>query len=245
MLSAWLGGMGPALVATALAVPRRQHGVKPRRLSLVFNEGIIARLSIFLLVALFISALDARALDTIRKNALLQGRVIDDLVDLSRVTRGTLSVHMAAVDLRAIIEAAVEGIAATAMARGIKLSLDLAPECPAVVGDAARLQQAISNLLANALKHSAAGTTVCVNVDTIDAQVRIEVRDEGDGIAPDFLPHVFEPYRQAEGEIARSGLGLGLAIVRQIVELHGGRIEAASPGVGQGAGFTALLPIAV
>lgn len=105
------------------------------------------------------------------------------------------------------------------------------------------MHQVVSNLLVNAIKHSEAGTTVYVTLDTVEAHARIEVRDEGCGLAPEFLPRVFEPYWQPEREMARSGLGLGLAIVRQLVELHGGRVEAASPGVGHGARFTVLLPM--
>ena len=105
-----------------------------------------------------------------------------------------------------------------------------------------RLQQVVSNLLGNAMKYSDCGTTVHVTLDAVGAAARIVVRDEGHGIAPELLPHVFEPYRQGDERAAHSGLGLGLAIVRQLVELHGGRVEASSPGVGHGACFTVLLP---
>ena len=308
MLSAWLGGMGPSLLATALAVGALDSVMAPKSVPFILNEEVIARLSLFVFVALFISALDAarrradserataleaerkaraeaeaanrakdefvtmvahelrtpltailgwsaalgsgrmaglstpRAIEAIERSARLQARVIDDLVDLSQVARGKVSFHVAPVDLRIIIEASVEAIADTAAAREIKLALDVAPRCAAVAGDAARLQQVVLNLLGNAIKHSRSGATVFLSLAAKGGQARIEVRDEGYGIAPDLLPHVFEPYRQGEGEIARSGLGLGLAIVRQLVELHGGRVEASSPGVGLGAGFTVLLP---
>ena len=130
----------------------------------------------------------------------------------------------------------------TAGARGIKVVTEMLCACPPVRGDAVRLQQVVSNLLGNAMKHSDDGTTVHVTLDTVGAAARIVVCDEGHGIAPELLPHVFEPYRQGHRHAAHSGLGLGLAIVHQLVELHGGRVEASSPGVGQGACFTVLLP---
>jgi signal transduction histidine kinase len=186
-------------------------------------------------------ALAGRALDAIRRNVGVQARVIGDLVDLSRLGRGRLSLQLERVDLRAVIDAAAESVAVTARARGIKLAIDTAEAGPPVHGDAARLQQVVSNLLANAIKHSGDGATVHVRVDVIAGAARIVVRDEGHGIAPDLLPHVFEPYRQG-ADAANSGLGLGLAIVRQLVELHGGRVEASSAGLGHGACFTVLLP---
>lgn len=309
MLSAWHGGMGPSLFATVLAVVALDVVMAPSHTSFVITEEVIARLIVFVLVALFISALDAarrragaeraaaleaeraararaeaanrakdefvtrvahelrtplaaiagwsaalgsgrldaggrsRAITVLQRNAALQARVIEDLVDLSRVARGKVSLRVAPVDLGAVIEAAVDAVACTAGARGIKLDVNVAAACCRVAGDATRLHQVVSNLLVNAIKHSEAGTTVYVTLDTVEVHARIEVRDEGCGLAPEFLPHVFEPYWQPEREMARSGLGLGLAIVRQLVELHGGRVEAASPGVGHGARFTVLLPI--
>ena len=130
----------------------------------------------------------------------------------------------------------------TASARGIEVVTEVVSACPPVRGDAVRLQQVVSNLLGNAIKHSDCGTSVHVSVDAVGAGARIVVRDEGHGIGPELLPYVFEPYRQGDGRAVGSGLGLGLAIVRQLVELHGGRVEASSPGVGQGACFTVLLP---
>jgi signal transduction histidine kinase len=186
--------------------------------------------------------LAARARQAIRRNAILQGRVISDLVDLSQMERGRMSLRPDTVDLRVVVDAAVEAIAVTAGARGIKVITEVAASCPPVQGDAARLQQVVANLLGNSIKHSDCGTTVHVSVDAVAAGVRIVVRDEGHGIAPELLAHVFEPYRQGEDRAAGSGLGLGLAIVRQLVELHGGRVEASSPGVGHGACVTVLLP---
>jgi len=187
-------------------------------------------------------AVGTRALEAIRRNATLQARVIADLVDLSRLGRGRLALQLDTVDLRAVIGAAVEGVAVTAATRGIKVVTDVAPPCPPVFGDAARLQQVVSNLLGNAIKHSDCGTTVHVALDAVGTTARVAVSDEGHGIAPELLPHVFEPYRQGEDRAAGAGLGLGLAIVRQLVELHGGRVEASSGGVGQGACFIVLLP---
>ena len=186
-------------------------------------------------------ALMARALEAIRRNAALQSRIVADLVDLSRLGRGRLSLQLERVDLGGVVAAATDALAMTATTRGIKVVTNVAG-CPPVQGDAGRLQQVVSNLLGNALKHSDCGTTVHVDVDPLGDRARIVVRDEGHGIAPELLPHIFEPYRQGEGGVMRAGLGLGLAIVRQLVELHGGRVEASSAGIGQGAGFTVLLP---
>jgi signal transduction histidine kinase len=186
-------------------------------------------------------ALASRALEAIRRNATLQARVIADLVDLSRLGRGRLALQLDAVDLCGVVTAAVEALTVTATSRGIKVVADLSATCPRVYGDAARLQQVVGNLLCNAIKHSDCGTSVSVTLDAVGSTARIVVTDEGHGIAPELLPHVFEPYRQGEGGES-SGLGLGLAIVRQLVELHGGRVEAASRGVGHGACFTVWLP---
>ena len=169
--------------------------------------------------------------------------MIADLVDLSRLRRGRLFLQLDTVDLRIVIDAALEAVAVTAGSRGIKVVAEVLCGCPPVRGDAVRLQQIVSNLLGNAMTHSDYGTTVNVTLDTVGAAARIVVRDEGQGIAPELLPHVFEPYRQGNGHAARSGLGLGLAIVHQLVELHGGCVEASSPGVGQGACLTVLLPM--
>ncbi len=185
--------------------------------------------------------LAGRALDAIRRNVGVQARVIGDLVDLSRLGRGRLSLQLEAVDLRSVIDAAVESVAATAAARGIKVAIDTAEAGRPVHGDAARLQQVVSNLLGNAIKHSGDGATVHVTVDAAGGAARIILRDEGRGIAPELLPHIFEPYRQG-ADAANSGLGLGLAIVRQLVELHGGAVQASSAGLGRGACFTVLLP---
>lgn len=184
----------------------------------------------------------SRALEAIRRNATLQARVIADLVDLSRLGRGRLALQLDAVDLRGVVGAAVEALTVTATSRGIKVVTDLSAASPPVYGDAARLQQVVCNLLGNAIKHSDCGTSVYVTLDTVAATACIGVRDEGHGIAPKLLPHVFEPYQQGEGGAASSGLGLGLAIVRQLVELHGGRVEASSRGLGHGACFTVSLP---
>jgi len=186
-------------------------------------------------------ALADRALEAIRRNVGVQARVIGDLVDLARLGRGRLSLQLERVDVGIVVDAAAAAVAALAGARGVKIAIDADPTLPSVHGDVARLQQIVSNLLGNAIKHSDPGTTVHVGVDAVAAGVRIVVRDEGHGIAPELLPHIFEPYRQG-ARAANSGLGLGLAIVRKLVELHGGRVEASSTGLGQGACFTVILP---
>ena len=307
MVSAWLGGLGCGLLATALATITLDAVMASRWPSFTLSEEAVARLAVFVSVALFVSALNLarrrsesrcavllereraaraeaeeanrakdefvtmvahelrtpltailgwsvamsdarlgrtadRALEAIRRNATLQARVIADLVDLSRLGRGRLSLLLDTVDLHVVIDAAVDALTVTAGARGIKVVTEMLCACPPVRGDAVRLQQVVSNLLGNAMKHSDDGTTVHVTLDTVGAAARIVVCDEGHGIAPELLPHVFEPYCQGHGHAAHSGLGLGLAIVHQLVELHGGRVEASSPGVGQGACFTVLLP---
>jgi signal transduction histidine kinase len=185
----------------------------------------------------------ARALAAIQHSVTLQGRVVEDLVDLARVGRGQLLIQAAPVDLRVIVEASCEALTASAAGRGVKLAA-VVSACPPVMGDPARLQQVVANLVTNAVKHSAPGSTIYVGLDTRHGHARIAVRDEGCGIAEELLPYVFDPYWQGNAEGARAGLGLGLSIVRALVELHHGRVEASSAGQGQGATFTVLLPLA-
>ncbi|TMQ15840.1 MAG: HAMP domain-containing histidine kinase [Candidatus Rokuibacteriota bacterium] len=182
----------------------------------------------------------AHALHAIERNVALQARIIEDIVDLARIAHGTLSLRLGAVDLHDVVVAAVEATTTVADARGVSLDLEATSTCPRLWADAARLRQAVDNLVVNAIKHSPPGGAVRVRLEATAGEAWIEVSDEGCGIAPELLPHVFERYRQGEG--ARSGLGLGLAIVREVVQLHHGRVDASSPGVGRGARFTIVLP---
>jgi PAS domain S-box-containing protein len=194
------------------------------------------------------SKLDAtrqrEALAIIERNARLQSQLIEDLLDISRIMQGKLSLTMAPVNLTSVISAAVETVRLAAQAKNIELQIDLAPTAP-ISGDAARLQQVVWNLLTNAIKFTPANGRVIVELRQIAGQAQIRVIDTGIGIQPQFLPYVFEYFRQEDSSTTRrfGGLGLGLAIVRQIVELHGGTVKAESLGENQGATFTVQIPI--
>jgi len=185
------------------------------------------------------------ALRTIERNARLQAELIDDLLDVSRILRGKLSLTIGSVDLGATIQAAIETVRLAAEAKSIQIETQLAKDVGSVLGDSSRLQQIVWNLLSNAVKFTPDGGRVTVQLQRSGAQAHITVQDTGKGITPDFLPHVFEYFRQADSTITRKfgGLGLGLAIVRHLVELHGGSIQAESPGEDQGATFTVYLPL--
>lgn len=189
----------------------------------------------------------AIALETIERNAKLQTQLIEDLLDISRILQGKLSLEVAAVNLVTTIESAIEAVALAAEAKGIQIKTDFVIPPPAVTGDANRLQQVVWNLLSNAVKFTPANGQVQICLDSANQQARITVADTGKGIAADFLPHVFDYFRQADSSTTRffGGLGLGLAIARQIVELHGGTIWAESAGEGQGATFTVQIPMAL
>jgi PAS domain S-box-containing protein len=184
-----------------------------------------------------------RALETIERNARVQAELIGDILDVARIVTGRVRLDRQPIDLRPVVEAALDVVRPTAAAKGVQLEA-MGLEPGPVSGDPARLQQVVWNLLTNAVKFTPSGGRVTVRLGRPDAEVRLTVSDTGAGIAPDFLPFVFDRFRQAETGTARrhGGLGLGLAIVRHLVELHGGTVEAASPGVGQGATFTVALP---
>ncbi len=189
----------------------------------------------------------AEALNTIERNARLQAELIGDLLDVSRILRGKLSLNPSTVNLTTTIEAAIGTVQLSAEAKSIQIETELATDVGQVLGDFSRLQQVVWNLLSNAVKFTPEGGKVKVRLERVGAQAQIIISDNGKGIAPDFLPHVFEYFRQADSTSTRKfgGLGLGLAIVKQIVELHGGTVEADSPGEGQGATFTVRLPVSV
>jgi PAS domain S-box-containing protein len=183
-------------------------------------------------------------LSTIARNARLQTQLIDDLLDLSRMSSGHLRLETAPLDLATVVRDAVLALTPAASAKGLQVQLDTPSQAVLVPGDADRLQQVFWNLLMNAVKFTPHGGHIVVQVDTAGDTRRVRVSDTGQGIATDFLPHVFDRFRQADGSTTRrhSGLGIGLALVRQLVELHGGRVEAESRGEGLGATFTVYLP---
>ncbi|HSM82084.1 MAG TPA: PAS domain-containing protein [Nodosilinea sp.] len=185
-----------------------------------------------------------RALETIERNAKVQAELIEDLLDVSRILRGKLLLDSRAVPLAGVIDAALETVQLSAQAKGIALEADLDPAVEPVWGDENRLQQVVWNLLANAIKFTPEGGRVTVRLHQDEHHAVVEVQDTGQGISADFLPHVFERFRQADSSSTRTygGLGLGLAIVRYLTEQHGGEVAVVSPGEGQGATFTVRLP---
>jgi PAS domain S-box-containing protein len=189
----------------------------------------------------------AQALETIGRNARSQAQLIDDLLDVSRIITGKLRIDMRPVEPASVVEAAVDSIRPAAAAKGIALELQLDRRWGLVSGDPNRLQQVIWNLLSNAVKFTRGGGHVGVRLVGSDSDVEISVTDTGYGISPDFLTHVFDRFRQADGSTTRThgGLGLGLAIVRHIVEMHGGTVSAESDGEGHGATFRVKLPLYV
>jgi signal transduction histidine kinase len=189
----------------------------------------------------------AQGLDAIERNARLQARLIDDLLDISRIVSGKLRIESEPVDICSVAAPAVETVRAEAAGRDVEITVET-PDCPVVVqGAPVRLQQIIWNLLSNAVKFTPRGGRVSLRAWLERSEARVEVSDTGIGIAPEFLPHVFDRFRQADGSTTRQygGLGLGLAIVRALAELHGGWVKAESEGLGRGARFTLGLPCAV
>ncbi|WP_375502253.1 response regulator [uncultured Nostoc sp.] len=185
-------------------------------------------------------------LEIIERNAQLQAQLINDLLDISRILQGKLSLNQMPVDLRAVITAALETVHLAAVAKSLQIETTFSPNARTVIGDAGRLQQVVWNLLSNAVKFTPQGGQITVAFSHTDTHAQIQVTDTGIGINPDFLPYVFEHFRQQDAATTRKfgGLGLGLAIARQIVEMHGGTIAAQSPGDEQGATFTVQIPLA-
>ena len=188
-----------------------------------------------------------QAIGVIERNARLQAQMIADLLDMSRILAGKMRLHVQPVDLSAVVSAALEAVQPAADAKGIRIKSVIEPLGDVVNGDPARLQQVIWNLLANAIKFTPRDGRVQVVVARVNSHVEIRVSDTGEGIATEFLPLVFERFRQADATTGRrhGGLGLGLAVVKQLVELHGGTVAAASDGPGCGAMFTVELPLAI
>ena len=186
-----------------------------------------------------------RALDVIERNARLQGQLIGDLLDVSGIISGKLRLEARPAYPAEIVEAALATVRPAAEAKEIAIERALDPGAGPVLADAGRLQQVVFNLLGNAVKFTPRGGKVEVRLEGIDGEVRLQVCDSGEGIEPALLPHVFDFFWQADASTTRrqGGLGLGLGIVREIIELHGGVVSAASPGKGQGALFTVCLPL--
>lgn len=189
-------------------------------------------------------AMTDRAFDTIQRNMDALKRLIEDVLDVSRIIRGKLRLNVATTDVSAVARAAIDTMSPAIKAKQIQLKVETEDDLPPVLGDRNRLQQVIWNLLSNAVKFTPEEGRITVRLDTLERFVRIQVQDSGKGIDPGFLPHIFERFRQADSSTTRShsGLGLGLAIVRHLIELHGGVVQAESPGLGQGAIFTVMLP---
>lgn len=189
----------------------------------------------------------AKALGTIEQSAKALQRMIEDLLDVSRVTAGKLRLDLRLIDLGAVLGAAVESLRFAAEAKRLTVEFSIDPATPRVAGDADRLQQVFWNLLSNAIKFTAAGGRVAVRAERAGFGARVAVRDNGRGIRREFLPYVFDDFRQQEAPApgAKSGLGLGLAIVRHLVELHGATVRADSAGEGEGACFTVEFPAPV
>jgi signal transduction histidine kinase len=184
-----------------------------------------------------------RGLAAIERNARVQRQLVEDLLDVARITSGKLQLDLKEVPLREVVEAALENVRPAAEERGVLLQAELEDVSQSVLADATRLQQVLWNLLTNAIKFTDRGGSVCLLVRHEADTVRLTVRDTGRGIPPGLLPHVFERFRQGESGRENAGLGLGLAIVRHLVELHGGSVSVASEGSGTGATFTVQLPL--
>ena len=186
-----------------------------------------------------------RVLETIERNARAQTQLVDDILDVSRIIAGKMRVNIVKTDLHAVARAAVDAVRPAAEAKGVDLVCELAPDAADFCGDPDRLQQVVWNLLANAIKFTPRDGRVTLALSRVKSEVEIRVSDTGMGISADFLPHVFDRFRQADSSITRAqgGLGLGLAIVRHLVEVHGGTVSAASEGEGKGAQFVVRMPV--
>jgi PAS domain S-box-containing protein len=186
-----------------------------------------------------------KAIDTIERNATSLTQIVEDVLDISRIVSGKIRLNVQPVEFPEVVRSAIDGIAPAAEAKGVRVETVLDPQAAPISGDPERLQQVLWNLLSNAVKFTSRGGKVQVRLERVNSHVEVEVSDTGIGIAPEFLPHVFERFRQADAGIARErgGLGLGLSIARQLAEMHGGTIEAFSAGIGQGATFRLTVPL--
>jgi len=185
-----------------------------------------------------------RALQVIARNAAAQAKMIDDMLDMARIVVGKLQLETKMVDVVSIVLAAVDVVTPSAEAKRLAIETDLDPAIPIMLADPDRLQQIVVNILSNAVKFTDAGGSIAIRLDMDGQALRLAVQDTGRGISPAFLPHVFERFRQSDSSSTRrhGGLGLGLGLVRELVELHGGSVQAESPGEGRGACFTVRIP---
>jgi CheY-like chemotaxis protein len=188
-----------------------------------------------------------RAIETIERNATSLTQIVEDVLDISRIISGKIRLNVQPVDFPRVVSNAVEVVTPAADAKGVRIETVLDPHAAPVSGDPERLQQVLWNLLSNAVKFTKRGGKVQVRLGRVNSHVEVSVADTGMGIAPEFLPHVFERFRQADATIRREqgGLGLGLSIARQLAEMHGGTIEAASGGLGHGSTFTLKVPLMI
>jgi PAS domain S-box-containing protein len=195
----------------------------------------------------FDEATTERAMETIERNAKSQARLIEDILDVSRIITGKLRLDVHPIELTPVIEAAIEAVRPAADAKEIRLQAILDPRAGPVSGDPSRLQQVVWNLVSNAVKFTSRGGRIQVRLERANSHIEIIVSDTGQGIGAEFLPHIFERFRQGDSSSTRmhGGLGLGLAIVRHLVELHGGSVQALSAGEGQGATFVVKLPLLI
>jgi signal transduction histidine kinase len=186
------------------------------------------------------------AIEVIQRNANLQAKLIEDLLEMNRLASGTVRLEIAPMDVGSTVHAAVDSLKPTAEAKHVRLSVEVEPGLPMIYGDVRRVQQILWNLVHNAVKFTGADGSVQVRVDHGEGLVRVLVKDNGRGIAADFLPYVFDRFRQADPSPDRGatwGLGIGLSTARHLAELHGGSIQAASPGLNQGSTFIVELPV--
>jgi PAS domain S-box-containing protein len=187
----------------------------------------------------------ATAAEVIERNGRLQAQLIEDLLDMSRVLSGKMRLDIQRIKLQQVIDSAVESISPTADVKGIRITRSLDPSIATTVGDPARLQQVVWNVLSNAVKFTPPAGSIDISLVRTTVGVEIRISDTGEGISPEFLPHLFDRFRQADSSASRThgGLGIGLALVRQLVELHGGSVRASSEGEGRGATFVIALPV--
>jgi PAS domain S-box-containing protein len=188
-----------------------------------------------------------KAIDTIERNATSLTQIVEDVLDISRIVSGKIRLNVQSVDFPDIVRSAIDAVVPAADAKGVRLESVLDPQASPISGDPERLQQVLWNLLSNAVKFTNRGGRVQVRLERVNSHVEVNVSDTGIGIPPEFLPHVFERFRQADAGIARErgGLGLGLSIARQLIEMHGGTIEASSGGLNQGATFRVRMPLTI
>jgi signal transduction histidine kinase len=312
MVSAWYGGLGPGLLATAISIFAKAYFFLPPHFSLAIGVGEILRLAVFVMVALLISSLNdarkradaeravslarerearaeaeaanhakdeflatvthdlrgplstilgwvrvwragrldesgtAKVFEVVERSAQAQLLLVNDLLDVSRIVMGEMRIAPRPIELPPVINTAIDHVRPATEAKNIHIMARLSQEVGEIQGDPDRLSQVFENLLSNAVKFTPEGGRIEVRLDRAGSQARIAVSDTGRGISQEFLPYVFDRFSQADPADARKhgGLGLGLAIVRSLVELHGGSVRVESDGVGQGATFTVMLPLA-